>query len=177
MEVKYFMNAYINVFWGSIHLHLTSYWFNTFPSMYASLWPGKIHLFPTDQIYPMASTSRSIMVMPQRRKAPAHQQSYCFILTYWCAWSSYWEHIANVWVGVANFLWAHKSVIWCLCPVLHSNERISSLSWQHNHHDDVIKWKHFPRYWPFVRGIHRSPVNSPHKGQWRGALMFSLICT
>ena len=43
-------------------------------------------------------------------------------------------------------------------------------------YDDVIKWKHFPRYWPFVRGIHRSPVNSPHKGQWRGALMFSLIC-
>ena len=41
---------------------------------------------------------------------------------------------------------------------------------------DVIKWKHFPRYWPFVRGIHRSPVNSPHKGQWHGALMFSLIC-
>ena len=43
-------------------------------------------------------------------------------------------------------------------------------------HDDVIKWKHFPRNWPFVRGIHRSPVNSPYKGQWRGALMFSLIC-
>ena len=48
-------------------------------------------------------------------------------------------------------------------------------------------WKHqrswwchqmdtFPRYWPFVRGIHRSPVNSPHKGQWPGALRFSLIC-
>ena len=36
--------------------------------------------------------------------------------------------------------------------------------------------KHFPRYWPFVREIHRSPVNSPHKGQWRRALMFSLIC-
>ena len=41
-------------------------------------------------------------------------------------------------------------------------------------HDDVIKWKHFPRYWPFVRRIHRSPVNSPHKDQWHGALMFSL---
>ena len=39
-------------------------------------------------------------------------------------------------------------------------------------HDDVMKWKHFPRCWPFVRGIHRSPVNSPHKGQWRGALIF-----
>ena len=44
-------------------------------------------------------------------------------------------------------------------------------------HDDVIKWKHFPRYWPFVQEIHRSSMNSPHKGQWRGALMFSLICT
>ena len=43
-------------------------------------------------------------------------------------------------------------------------------------HVNVIKWKLFPRYWPFVWGIHRSPVNSPHKGQWRGALMFSLIC-
>ena len=42
--------------------------------------------------------------------------------------------------------------------------------------DDVIKWKHFSRYWPFVRWNHRSPVNSPHQGQWRGALMFSLIC-
>ena len=41
--------------------------------------------------------------------------------------------------------------------------------------DDVMKWKHFPHYWPFVRGIHRSPVNSPHKGQWCGAFTFSLI--
>ena len=40
----------------------------------------------------------------------------------------------------------------------------------------IIKWKHFPRYCPFVWGIHRSSVNSPHKGQWRVALMFSSIC-
>ena len=44
-------------------------------------------------------------------------------------------------------------------------------------HDDVIKWKHFSRNWPFVRGFQRSPVNSLHKGQWRGALMFSLKIT
>ena len=31
------------------------------------------------------------------------------------------------------------------------------------YHENVIKWNHFPRYWPFVRGFHRSPVNSPHK--------------
>ena len=31
-------------------------------------------------------------------------------------------------------------------------------------HVDAIKWKQFPRCWPFVRGIHRWPVDSPHKG-------------
>ena len=39
-----------------------------------------------------------------------------------------------------------------------------------------MEWNIFPRYWPFVRGIHWSSGNSLHKGQWRGALMFSLIC-
>ena len=42
-------------------------------------------------------------------------------------------------------------------------------------HVDVIKWKHFPSFKPFVRGILRSPVDSIHKCQWRGALMFSLM--
>ena len=55
---------------------------------------------------------------------------------------------------------------------LHHSHRLASTTQD----DDVIKWKHFPRYWPFVWGIHRSPVNSPHKSQWRGALMFSLVC-
>ena len=41
---------------------------------------------------------------------------------------------------------------------------------------DMMTSSNFPRNWPFVREIHRSPVNSPHKGQWRGALIFSLIC-
>ena len=58
----------------------------------------------------------------------------------------------------------------------HTYDHPSSTRTIWHKHDDVIKWKHFPRYWPFVRGIHRSPVNSPYKGQWRGALMFSLIC-
>ena len=51
--------------------------------------------------------------------------------------------------------------------------RIRSIIFQQ---DDVIKWKHFQRYWPFVREIHRPPVNFPDKGQWCGVLMFSLIC-
>ena len=63
--------------------------------------------------------------------------------------------------------------------------RLRNPHWQYDsathsfscYHDDVIKWKKFPRYWPFVRGIPRSPVNSPHKDQWRRALMLSLICS
>ena len=58
-----------------------------------------------------------------------------------------------------------------IIPIMRFHRRIFPLFG----HNDFIKWKHFPRNWPFVRGIHRSPVNSPHKGQWRGALMFSLI--
>ena len=38
-------------------------------------------------------------------------------------------------------------------------------------HDDAIKWKHFPRYWSFVRGIPPSQVLTRS-----GAFMFSLIC-
>ena len=69
---------------------------------------------------------------------------------------------------------------WSYCSLalnhlcIHTADTIRIL---HVYHDDVIKWKHILRYWPFVRGIHRSPVNPPHKGQWRRALMFPLICT
>ena len=56
-------------------------------------------------------------------------------------------------------------------PIILSNQ---TEAW--NLHNDVIKWKPFPGCWSFLRGIHRSPMTSPRKGQWRGALMFSLIC-
>ena len=50
------------------------------------------------------------------------------------------------------------------------------LSQAHFSHDDVMKMETFSALLDFVRGIHRLLVNSPHKSQWRGALMFSLIC-
>ena len=73
--------------------------------------------------------------------------------------------------------------LYCIQDMLRVDIRVNlgsviviSMYWIINIHHDVIKWKHFPCYWPFVRGIHRSPVKSPHKGQWRGALVFSSIC-
>ena len=57
------------------------------------------------------------------------------------------------------------------------DETIVYAPWRTTHHwYDVIKSKHSSRYCSFVRGIHRSPADSHQKGQWRGALMFSLIC-
>ena len=73
---------------------------------------------------------------------------------------------------VSEMLLVDCSIVWLLkCRGTRSTNEQEYMT-----HDDVIKWKHYPRYWPFVRGIPRSPVNSPHKGQWSGALMFYLIC-
>ena len=45
----------------------------------------------------------------------------------------------------------------------------------------ALRWRHqmeiFSTLLALCVGSHQSPVNSPHKGQWRRALMFSLICT
>ena len=79
------------------------------------------------------------------------QQHYQIVLyAIWCYTEPCYE---GIWL---KLWWSTKTSVWIT-------------------HDDVIKWKHFPRYWPFVRGTHRSPVNSRHKGQWHEALMFSLI--
>ena len=77
--------------------------------------------------------------------------------------------------------WRHQMESFpALLAICEGNSPVHISKWQTStvspYHDDVIKWNHSPRYWPFVRGIHRSPVNSPHKGHWRGALVFSLIC-
>ena len=90
-----------------------------------------------------------------------------------CWISTYWHMDGEMSVRYSTGSYTTFTATYCnvdfrgmlpLCvPYLHS-------------YDDVIKWKHFPRYWPFVWGIHRSRVNSPFKGKWRGALIFSLIC-
>ena len=80
-----------------------------------------------------------------------------------------------------NYISIHCIIL----PYLHNTEiQISHHPPQHEcqtnvalFHDDVIIWNIFRVTGPFVRGIHRSPANPLHKGQWSEALMFSLICT
>ena len=72
------------------------------------------------------------------------------------------RHIHNCLLGrrqSTTFIWILQNS--CIC---------------NSHDDDIFKWKHFSWYWSFVKGIHRSPVVFPHKGQWRRTFIFSLIC-
>ena len=109
--------------------------------------------------------------MPNKRQNQYLKQLWTSFMTPYDTTRSQWINLVTVQL-LGNFClnWLYKHHVPC--------EYLLSRTWIHtmmSRHDDVIKWKLFPRYWPFVRGIHRSLVNSPHKGQWRGALMFSLI--
>ena len=64
--------------------------------------------------------------------------------------------------------WLHALYLW-------PGDTHPSLYFNSAFHDDVIKWKQFPRHWPFVRGIHLSPVDSPNKGPVMRALIISLM--
>ena len=95
--------------------------------------------------------------------------------------SLWWETKNGCTTSILNISGYLKNEFWFKFKYVHSPElHIFSKDWHIaigiKIHDDVMKWKHFPHYWSFVRGIQRLPVNSPHKGQWRGALLFSLIC-
>ena len=71
---------------------------------------------------------------------------------------------------------SHNMVKMLMSPILTAMQMQTTCT-QVTQKSDVIKWKHLPRYWPLQRGNHRSPVNPPpHKSQWRGTWMFSLIC-
>ena len=104
----------------------------------------------------------------------------CFAYWYICIAIHTWSLISSVLIMETWWLYLYPSM-W-LQDLMHSYSSrimiyitIFVLLCPGGKHDDVIKWKHFPHYWPFRRGNHRSPVSSPHKGQWRRALMFSLI--
>ena len=103
-------------------------------------------------------------------------KSYVFVWFYRCFWCN---SIFRNRDGIKKLIVCHIISENGIQPTLHVTKPFVKRITKSNdacRQNDVIKWKHFLRHWPFVRGIHWSPVNSPHKDQWRGALMFSLIC-
>ena len=135
-----------------------------------SLWRHQVETFSALLAF-CAGNSPVIGEFPSQR--PVTRSFDVFLI---CAWTNGW--INNRYAGDLRRHRAHYDVTVMLYIFSrHLTTRMAFLTLNFPLlHDDVIKWKHFPRYWPFVRRIHRSPVNSPHKGQWRGALMCPLIC-
>ena len=67
-------------------------------------------------------------------------------------------------------------------PVVQSSNTVSCVSLSFRTHPCVLAivphaalWRHQMETFSALLAIHRSPANSPHKGQWRGALMLSLM--
>ena len=77
--------------------------------------------------------------------------------------------------SVFSWLWylLNKYIINSICVIL-SCSNFGNVLQPDFEHDDVIEWRHFLHYWPFVRGIHRSPVDSPHKSQWHFNVSFDV---
>ena len=76
--------------------------------------------------------------------------------------------------------WASKRVVGMSDTPCRSGDWKKKIPVPHNQVALQSWWRHqmeiFSALLALCVGVHRSPVNSPHKGQWRGALMFSLIC-
>ena len=69
-----------------------------------------------------------------------------------------WTYL-NTFRVISVLLWYHWTHFNTLCArnesdVVHMFNWVAQKMLKRRGHDDVIKWKHFPRYWPFVRGIH-----------------------
>ena len=78
---------------------------------------------------------------------------------------------------LVDVLWRSPSirpVTWSNSIVIDRHGAGRTYLWE-QYHDDVIKWKHFPRSWPFVKGIHWSPVVPLTNDNRFGALIWSLL--
>ena len=74
--------------------------------------------------------------------------------------------------------WMSNHIIWpCVYVITYpwQNESFSCLFSNLINNDDVIKWKHFPLYWPYVRGIHHSPVRGEFTAQRRVTRSFGVF--
>ena len=85
------------------------------------------------------------------------------LITKWTQYSTtpfLFIHTHNCWITLQLFILVYLSLNMIYIIAI-TNIRFPWCYDSRISHDDGIKWKHFPRYWPFVRGIHRSPSQRP----------------
>ena len=115
-----------------------------------------------------------------------HVNGYTMVLPFILIFVNWWQrwlihHMTSYTDNITHNIVAYNRGHWMFynpcARAVYSNcrcEKSTSFSQQttckDQLHDDVIKWKYFFALLSFCTG------NSPVKGQWRGALMFSLIC-
>ena len=94
----------------------------------------------------------------------------------WKRFTHYWafgaflvvslNQLFNKRLRTLRVIWDDSMPMWRSCNIFQSTYvykmglwgNVDSAGWTgviYLFHDDVIKWEHLPRYWPFVRGIHR----------------------
>ena len=64
----------------------------------------------------------------------------------------YIDHFVNIWIKI-KCRFVSKGIE--MAPWLDRRWQCNSATAAISFHDNVIEWKHFPRDWPFVRGIHK----------------------
>ena len=64
----------------------------------------------------------------------------------------------HIYLYIYIYTYVYKCIMYIFMVGFRTFHHSRSIPIHNTFHDDVIKWKHFPRYWPYVRGIHRSPV-------------------
>ena len=74
-------------------------------------------------------------------------------------------------VNCLLWAWFFDSLSWWLQCCMQYRVLLDHVIARSDCHDDVMTWTHFPRYRPFVRGIHRPPLT---KGHLRG--LYFLWC-
>ena len=93
-----------------------------------------------------------------------------YIMALWLI--AYWATMSDLWLIFKCVCYKIPCVCICMC-IQGFNQRSSPPN-------GVTWWRHqmetFSALLALCAGNSPVPVNSPHKGQWRGALMFSLIC-
>ena len=97
----------------------------------------------THTLVPLIIEPTLVQIMACRLFSPSHYLNQCWVFVDWTLGNKLqWKFNHNIKLLIHENASEH---IACEMAILF-RER----------HDDVIKWKHFPRNWPFVRGNHRS---------------------
>ena len=113
--------------------------------------------------------------------SPGRRQAIIWTTTGICLIGPIGTNFDEILIKIHTFI---QNVVWRAAILFHIKwVKPRSVIGKGRRHDCKLVWaqswwrhQNFLRYWAFLRGIHRSPVNSPHKGQWHGALLFSSIC-